>query len=602
MRKHWVRLLTACNSSCVFCLDADTPRGIYFDEQTVEADIDEGRRQGAERIILSGGEPTLHPAFHEFVRYAQRAGYERVQVVSNGSKFADRAFFEASVQAGLGEITFSLHGHTADLHDRLTRTPGSFKRLLKGLVRALREPRLIVNVDIVINKQNVATVDKIVELCIDLGVSEFDLLHIIPQAAAFENRSELFYDVREHLPRLQRVFALNRHPRVVVWTNRFPVSYLEGMEELIQDPSKILDEINGRRFPIRRYLDTAEPLDCRTPERCRHCFIEPFCTTMDRVIAAQREDQWQVWWVGSPPTSAPRLPFGCQLLGVRAANFAELARIAPSAAQTPLYALVSSAESLDDAPRQPPIKVLVARDAAQLDAWLGQELPPGLEIDIELNLRTAPWLLQHRETLSASLDQLWLRQPSHRELVDARKQDVRQPRRFFEQLDLPIRCSGLPICMAVGTTPTTSRMILDAALFDDQSGRLDIRALGQYHIAQHYRAKSVRCADCAVTEHCEGVHINMARDQGLAQLEPLTTTSGRAERELVALSQVGKRGLRLADGRRSEPVAASLPGFPEAPEPPPDPLALFAEAQPDRHRPQQVEPEQRSEESDDAGQ
>ena len=29
VRKHWVRLVTACNSRCVFCLDTDTPRNPY---------------------------------------------------------------------------------------------------------------------------------------------------------------------------------------------------------------------------------------------------------------------------------------------------------------------------------------------------------------------------------------------------------------------------------------------------------------------------------------------------------------------------------------------------------------------------------------------
>ena len=48
------------------------------------------------------------------------------------------------------------------------------------MVRAIRDPRgPIVNVDVVINKQNVFVLDKIVELCASLGVREFDLLHVL---------------------------------------------------------------------------------------------------------------------------------------------------------------------------------------------------------------------------------------------------------------------------------------------------------------------------------------------------------------------------------------------------------------------------------------
>ena len=75
---------------------------------------------------------------------------------------------------------------------------------------------MITSVDVVINKQNVGILDKIVELAISVGVTEFDLLHVIPQSNAFRNRDEMFYDVREYLPILQKVFKLM--PPRFIWT------------------------------------------------------------------------------------------------------------------------------------------------------------------------------------------------------------------------------------------------------------------------------------------------------------------------------------------------------------------------------------------------
>ena len=152
--KHWVRAVTACNSRCIFCLDTDTPRNVYLPAEEVRADLDRGLDElGAEKVIISGGEASLHPEFVDFIRYARDRGYDRVQTVTNGFRFADRDFYARCMDAGLGEITFSLHGHTPELHDRLTQTKGAFKRLVKGMVRALRDPHgPIVNVDVVINK------------------------------------------------------------------------------------------------------------------------------------------------------------------------------------------------------------------------------------------------------------------------------------------------------------------------------------------------------------------------------------------------------------------------------------------------------------------
>ena len=444
--KHWVRAVTACNSRCVFCLDSDTPRNVLLPEAEVKAEIDRGIDQlGAEKIIISGGEASLHPLFTEFVRYARERGYQRVQTVTNGFRFEDRDFFEKCMQAGLGEITFSLHGHTAELHNRLTGTANAFEALIKGMVRAVRDGRPIVNVDVVINRQNVGPIDALVELCLSLCVSEFDLLHVIPQAAAFENRDQLFYDVREHLPRLQKVFRLNRSRRVTVWTNRFPINYLEGLEDLIQDPHKMLDEVNGRRFQVRRYLDLGTPLDCRQKERCEHCFIEPFCTTMDRLAETQIAQRFEVYWLGSEPYRGEALPFGCSSVGVSRASAADISPdfLAALPAGAGLYLELETAS-------QPSVELaterkltLVATTAEQLDVYT-TDLPANARIEIRLNQATAAWLLAHRELCQALLERLSIHQPSHEHLSEAHADDVRNPRDFFSQLALlGITVSGL---------------------------------------------------------------------------------------------------------------------------------------------------------------
>ena len=52
--KHWVRAVTACNSKCLFCLDADTPRNVFLPEEEVKAELRRGREElGAEKVIIS---------------------------------------------------------------------------------------------------------------------------------------------------------------------------------------------------------------------------------------------------------------------------------------------------------------------------------------------------------------------------------------------------------------------------------------------------------------------------------------------------------------------------------------------------------------------
>ncbi len=581
VRKHWVRLVTACNSRCVFCLDTDTPRGVYLLEDDLRREIKRGRDElNADKIILSGGEGSIHPKFVEFVAYAKEIGYDRVQTVTNGVMFGQLDFYRAAVDAGLGEITFSLHGHNAELHDRLTGTPGAFHKLMKGMMRALREGKIIVNVDVCINKQNVEYIDQIADLCLKVGVREFDLLHVIPQGVAYENRNDLFYDPVEHLPRLQKVFRLNRHPGIVIWTNRFPVEYLEGLEDLIQDPHKMLDEVNGRRHQVKRYLDEGVPLECREQERCQYCFIEPFCNTADRFVGRQNEATWEIWSIGEVDEKSwaygdltpAGLPFGSSYLGVETEDLTTLEGL-PLSDQIGIYVIPKTVSRMVDRSVVGNPLLVHLSEATQVDLILSaEELPLGVDIEIQLNKETAAWMLANREILQRHIGRVRLHQPGNEFLKDAIENDVRNPADFFTQLDLPVAVSGLSACLAPGTQLREAPKILAKTLFDPDNGRIDTRALARAHVTEGYWGKSLRCRDCRINDRCDGAHINFLRDQGFAQLEPLREGewADNAETQILALRPEPPK--RLRDGKPLEKVAPSLPGFDGPQELPEEPL------------------------------
>jgi len=587
IRKHWVRLVTACNSRCLFCLDTDTPRNVYIPDDDVRREIKRGRDElGATKAILSGGEGSLHPQFVDFVRYAREIGYTRVQTVTNGMMLSQRDFFLRAVEAGLDEITYSLHGHTPELHDHLTGTPGAFKKIMKSMIRAVRDGRVIVNGDVCSNKQNVAFLDQIVELCLSVGVREFDLLHVIPQGAAFENREQLFYDPLPYLPVLHKVFRLNRHPGVVVWTNRFPVDFLEGLEDLIQDPHKMIDEVNGRRFQVMRYLDEGVPLECREKERCQYCFIEPFCNTADRVIRRQNRAEFDVWHLGAvgdaeraglAQWTLDDMPYGSRWLGVEVDDLAEL-----EPWQVPeaigLYARVRRVSRLPErAALRNPLTVVVS-DVESLAAAFAAAWPAqGFELEVELNQSTAPWLLENRALLAERLTSLRIHQPSYELLKDTVANDVRDPKQFFVQLALPVRVSGLPACLVPGTRLVEAPKVLYRRMFNLESGRLDWRELAREHVTHGYWGKSLRCRDCRLSERCDGAHINFLRDQGLKQLEPLREGEWAEEAERQMLRLRPEPPPRLRDGKPIELVAPSLPGYAPPQPAPVEPLMEQAE-------------------------
>ncbi len=136
--RHWVRLTRRCNNRCIFCLDSEVQDGTVAGWDEILAEFRRGLARGAKRVILSGGEPTIHPRFLEAVAEARRLGYEWVQVVSNGRMFAYRSFAGKAVAAGLSEATLSLPAHEPVLFRRLVAVPEAFAQSLAGLRNLLR--------------------------------------------------------------------------------------------------------------------------------------------------------------------------------------------------------------------------------------------------------------------------------------------------------------------------------------------------------------------------------------------------------------------------------------------------------------------------------
>lgn len=278
----WVRISAACNNICVFCLDSDAQDGKLILEETVKTQIREGWKEWFEnRIIISGGEASINPKFSDYIRYAHHIWYDRVQTVTNGNMFAHPNFCKKVVDAGLQEVTFSFHGHNSQLHDYLVATPWAFKKSLRGLIYMKKYyPKVIINIDIVVNKVNVDFLPDIVKFFMRLWVYEYDILQIIPFWRGFKKyKDTLFYNISEHKDALSSTWKLSRVPGMCMWTNRFHVEAFEWYEDLIQDPRKIKSEVMAESQEMfEQFIESrGEKKPMCFGERCSYCFLNQYC-------------------------------------------------------------------------------------------------------------------------------------------------------------------------------------------------------------------------------------------------------------------------------------------------------------------------------------
>ena len=525
-RRHWVRLCTACNNHCCFCLDRQTLDGRLRPRDQLDAELQAGRDAGATRLILSGGEPTLHPELPALIRQARRLGYRWVQIITNGRRLAYPAFFQTLLDAGLDEVTFSIHGSSSRVHDTMVGVPGAFEQTFAGLRRALAA-RLVVSVDVVLTRRNLADAPTLVRRTLAAGVREYDILWLTPFGAAAEHLHrprELFLGPAD-APAVHRILELARRGGAVVWTNRMPLSYLEGFEALAQDPAKLEDELRGRRRELEPLIRRGRPLPCRDRRRCPRCPFGDFCDLLHRTVAVARGERragfvrWDpadetqnatlrrlprpssIWLRTDRPPAAWRQASRAAALGARRLRLeAPTAVLAAGLAELPSHA------------------VLLLQPVAAFHTWPKPLRHSSHELVVPLTARLA------------RLDPAPLRTRPGRLVVAAPTapqgaadgwpfSDGRDPatRRWLRTAHA---VEGLPACLAAGR-PTRPRPEPFDLRWLGPEGLVDPWAVLHDFVAEAHRTLSLRCPTCGARRGCTGIPWAMARDVGLAVLRPL---------------------------------------------------------------------------------
>ena len=119
-----LELTYRCNWRCVFCFNPrhHDVRGLTGAEWI--AVLDDLRALGTLSIALTGGEVLTHPDFLQIARAARERRFS-LRILTNGALVGEEM---ADAIAGLDPtgVELSLHGATAESHDRTTGRPGSF--------------------------------------------------------------------------------------------------------------------------------------------------------------------------------------------------------------------------------------------------------------------------------------------------------------------------------------------------------------------------------------------------------------------------------------------------------------------------------------------
>jgi len=228
-RRLTVELTNICNLHCSYCLrdeDALYHQPAHFLPVDLFARVIKQARElmGIEQVMITGGEPTLHPDFGKILA-AVAAERLKCSFVTNGWHF-DRIWpLVLEHRETVTHVSFSLDGPTAESHDRW-RGKGSFARLVRAFSRCWAR-QIPFNAKVGIRRDTVPQLEQITLFVARMGAAGISFAHIMPTSNEIEELSALTLEERADAEReialLRQIFKL-RISIDVGYYNTYPIA------------------------------------------------------------------------------------------------------------------------------------------------------------------------------------------------------------------------------------------------------------------------------------------------------------------------------------------------------------------------------------------
>jgi len=255
MKRVDVKIGFSCNNLCQFCVQGD--KRFKFKNRTlkqINSALAKGKAAGCKGVVLTGGEPTIHPNILEIISLSKELGFNPIQIQSNGRMFAYREFCKKIIKAGANEFSPALHGSKPEIHDQLTSSPGAWAQVIKG-INNLKLLNQIVITNTVITTLNYKDLPDIARLFVKFGVDQYQFAfpHILGSAA--KNKSWLIPKKTDVMPYVKKGLDIGIKAGKVVMTEAIPYCLMQGYQQYIAE--KIVPEtmVVDAEYVMASYAD-----------------------------------------------------------------------------------------------------------------------------------------------------------------------------------------------------------------------------------------------------------------------------------------------------------------------------------------------------------
>jgi len=160
----YIQVNRYCNNQCHFCSNPSNGNNITY-ERWIEL-LDNFKRKNYYWVIFTWWEPTLSPDLDKWIAYSKKIWLWN-RIISNWMQCSNYEYTKKLADSWLELVHFSVYSLHAKVHDFLTDTPWSWKKLMMSITNALK-CGIRVQINTVINHYNENHLDKTVEFLVKM--------------------------------------------------------------------------------------------------------------------------------------------------------------------------------------------------------------------------------------------------------------------------------------------------------------------------------------------------------------------------------------------------------------------------------------------------
>lgn len=114
-----------CNLACTYCTITKEMRLREVPDKRLAWEMDRAAKEGFGDIAFTGGEPTIRRNLVALVKYAKKRDFLNVKIASNGLRYADPAYLDLLVEAGVNQFHMSMHAFREDAYEETVQREGT---------------------------------------------------------------------------------------------------------------------------------------------------------------------------------------------------------------------------------------------------------------------------------------------------------------------------------------------------------------------------------------------------------------------------------------------------------------------------------------------